>query len=105
MKKVFAQIKVLLMVGCMAPFVAMAQGTDTLHFQQLEEVIITATRNERTMGSLPMPVTLVQMPMIKTMGSVRLNDVLSEQTGLVVVPQINGQGNGIQIQGLNPDYT
>jgi outer membrane receptor for ferrienterochelin and colicins len=105
MKKVFAQIKVLLMVGCMAPFVAMAQGTDTLHFQQLEEVIITATRNERTMGSLPMPVTLVQMPMIKTMGSVRLNDVLTEQTGLVVVPQINGQGNGIQIQGLNPDYT
>ena len=93
------------MVGCMAPFVAMAQGTDTLHFQQLEEVIITATRNERTMGSLPMPVTLVQMPMIKTMGSVRLNDVLTEQTGLVVVPQINGQGNGIQIQGLNPDYT
>jgi outer membrane receptor for ferrienterochelin and colicins len=104
MKNVFAQIKVLL-VGCAAPFIAMAQGTDTLHFQQLEEVIITATRNERTMGSLPMPVTLVQTPMIKTMGSVRLNDVLTEQTGLVVVPQINGQGNGIQIQGLNPDYT
>ena len=39
------------------------------------------------------------------MGSVRLNDVLTEQTGLVVVPQVNGQGSGIQIQGFNPDYT
>lgn len=67
--------------------------------------MITATRNERTMGALPMPVTLVQTPMIKTMGSVRLNDVLTEQTGLVVVPQVNGMGNGIQIQGFNPDYT
>ncbi|MFM8851526.1 MAG: TonB-dependent receptor plug domain-containing protein [Cytophagales bacterium] len=73
--------------------------------RELEEVVITATRNERTMGALPMPVTLVQTPMIKTMGSVRLNDVLTEQTGLVVVPQVNGMGNGIQIQGFNPDYT
>ncbi len=39
------------------------------------------------------------------MGSLRLNDVLSEQTGLAVVPQVNGQGNGIQVQGFNPDYT
>jgi outer membrane receptor for ferrienterochelin and colicins len=39
------------------------------------------------------------------MGSVRLTEVLSEQTGLVVVPQVNGQGNGIQVQGFNPDYT
>jgi outer membrane receptor for ferrienterochelin and colicins len=39
------------------------------------------------------------------MGSLRLNDVLAEQTGLVVVPQVNAQGNGIQLQGFNPDYT
>lgn len=78
---------------------------DSTKVRELEEVVITATRNERTMGALPMPVTLVQTPMIKTMGSVRLNDVLTEQTGLVVVPQVNGMGNGIQIQGFNPDYT
>ena len=80
-------------------------GTDSVKLQQLEEVVITATRNERTVGALPMPVTLVQSPQIKMMGSVRLNDVLTEQTGLVVVPQVNGQGSGIQIQGFNPDYT
>ncbi len=78
---------------------------DSLKVQQLEEVMVTATRNERTVGSLPMPVTLIKKDLIKTMGSVRLNDILTEQTGLVVVPQVNGQGNGIQIQGFNPDYT
>ena len=78
---------------------------DTLATKQLDELIITATRTERTVGALPMPVSLIPKNQIKTMGSLRLNDVLTEQTGLVVVPQINAQGNGIQIQGFNPDYT
>lgn len=81
------------------------QSPDTLVTRQLEEVVVTATRNERTVGALPMPVTLVPKSQIKTMGSLRLNDVLSEQTGLAVVPQVNAQGNGIQLQGFNPDYT
>ena len=46
-------------------------GIDSVKLQQLEEVVITATRNERTVGALPMPVTLVQSPQIKMMGSVR----------------------------------
>lgn len=79
--------------------------TDTLVSRQLDEVIVTATRNERMVGALPMPVSLIPRNQIKTMGSLRLNDVLAEQTGLVVVPQINAQGNGIQLQGFNPDYT
>lgn len=81
------------------------QSTDSLATKELDEVVVTATRNERTMGALPMPVTLVSKAQIKTIGSLRLNDVLTEQTGLAVVPQINAQGNGIQIQGFNPDYT
>jgi outer membrane receptor for ferrienterochelin and colicins len=73
--------------------------------KELEALVVTATRNERTMGLLPMPVSLIPQSQIKTMGSLRLNDVLTEQTGLLVVPQINAQGNGIQLQGFNPDYT
>jgi outer membrane receptor for ferrienterochelin and colicins len=87
-----------------AGFVA-AQPSDSLATRQLDELVVTATRNERTMGALPMPVLLVGKPQIQSMGSVRLNDVLTEQPGLVVVPQVNGLGNGIQLQGLNPDYT
>lgn len=82
-----------------------AQEADTLAPRQLDDLVVTATRTERTMGALPMPVMMVPKIQIRTMGSVRLNDVLTEQTGLAVVPQVNGQGSGIQIQGLNPDYT
>lgn len=82
-----------------------AQEADTLAPRQLDDLVVTATRTERTMGALPMPVVLVPKTQIRTMGSLRLNEVLTEQTGLAIVPQVNGQGSGIQIQGLNPDYT
>lgn len=84
---------------------ASAQSSDSLLSKDLDAVVVTATRNERQMGALPMPVTLIPKANIRTMGSLRLTDVLTEQTGLVVVPQVNGQGNGIQLQGFNPDYT
>jgi len=80
-------------------------SADSLKTKELDEVVVTATRNERMMGALPMPVYLIPKLQIKTMGSLRLNDVLTEQTGLVIVPQVNGSGNGIQVQGFNPDYT
>lgn len=80
-------------------------GPDTLVNRELEEVMVTATRTERELGALPMPVTLVGRAQIKSIGSVRLQDVLTEQTGLLVVPQVNGQGSGLQLQGFNPDYT
>ena len=39
---------------------------------------------------------------MRAMGSLRLQDVLGEQTGTAMV---SGHGNGIQLQGLNPEYT
>jgi outer membrane receptor for ferrienterochelin and colicins len=93
----------LLSIDCVAQVIPVE--SDTLVTRQLETLIVTATRNERTLGALPMPVSLISKNQIRTMGSLRLNDILTEQTGLVVVPQVNAQGNGIQIQGFNPDYT
>ncbi|MGB5026583.1 MAG: TonB-dependent receptor plug domain-containing protein, partial [Saprospiraceae bacterium] len=72
---------------------------------QLNEVIITATKTERSIGTVPMPVSVIKAKMINLSGSSRLQDILNEQSGLNVVSQINGFGNGIQMQGLNPDYT
>jgi len=111
---IFAPVKIVTSsISCLAlltlSMVCFAQENpmeaDTLATRQLEALIVTATRNERTLGALPMPVSLISKNQIRTMGSVRLNDILTEQTGLVVVPQVNAQGNGIQIQGFNPDYT
>ena len=42
---------------------------------------------------------------IQQIGSNRLTEVLAEQPGLQLVPQINGLGTGIQLHGLNADYT
>ncbi|GAB3023345.1 TonB-dependent receptor [Spirosoma pulveris] len=54
------------------------------------------------MGALPLPVTVISGKQIQQMGSLRLNDVLREQTGLAVVTD---HGQGIQVQGFGPDYT
>lgn len=97
--------KFLLVLLILAPFGAFAQQSDSLQSRQLEDLVVTATRNERVMGALPMPVLLIPKNQIRTMGSMRLNEVLAEQTGLAVVPQVNGSGNGLQLQGFDPDYT
>lgn len=70
--------------------------------QELSSVVITATRSERQLSDLPVPLTVIPKEQIRNMGSLRLNDVLSEQTGLAVV---SDHGTGIQIQGFNPEYT
>jgi len=78
------------------------QRADSLKGRALNEVIVTATRTERPMGSLPMPVTVINKGQIQQMGSLRLNDVLREQTGLALVTD---HGQGVQIQGFGPEYT
>ena len=103
---IFAPVMRFLSFLLFVPLITLSRQTsDSLTSKQLDEVVVTATRNERSMGALPMPVSLITKAQIKTIGSLRLNDVLTEQTGLVIVPQVNAQGNGIQMQGLNPDYT
>ncbi|QKZ12166.1 TonB-dependent receptor plug domain-containing protein [Spirosoma sp. KUDC1026] len=78
------------------------QRADSLKGRALNEVVVTATRTERPMGSLPMPVTVINKAQIQQMGSLRLNDVLREQTGLALVTD---HGQGIQVQGFGPEYT
>lgn len=75
---------------------------DSLASKQLDEVVVTATRSERALSELPVPVTVIQKSQIKNMGSLRLNDVLGEQTGLAIV---SDHGTGIQMQGFSPEYT
>ncbi len=75
---------------------------DSLTLKQLDEVVVTATRSERALSELPVPVTVIQKSQIRNMGSLRLNDVLGEQTGLAIV---SDHGTGIQMQGFSPEYT
>ncbi|WP_116772290.1 TonB-dependent receptor plug domain-containing protein [Maribacter litoralis] len=77
--------------------------TDSVLSQQLDEVIVTATRTERQLSSLPLPVTLVGKKQIIKSGTVRLNEILNEQTGIITVTDESGF-QGVQIQGIASDY-
>ncbi|MEN9525968.1 MAG: hypothetical protein RLZZ256_1352, partial [Bacteroidota bacterium] len=70
--------------------------------RNLQEVVITATRQERRLGNVAVPVTLIQQQQIRQAGSLRLRDILQEQSGLVMTSAF---GVGVQMQGLNPEHT
>jgi len=70
--------------------------------QTLNEIVVTATRTERRLGNVAVPVTIINKQSIQRSGSVRLRDILQEQAGLYIT---NSFGAGVQMQGLNPDYT
>ncbi|MBI1343130.1 MAG: TonB-dependent receptor [Terrimonas sp.] len=80
--------------------------------KEMNEIVITATRTERKLSNVAVPVQLISNKTIQQSGSVRLNDILQEQTGLYLTSggatsSAGGGvfGNGVQIQGLSPDYT
>lgn len=95
---------------CMLYFFAFAKAysqetpIDTTKTTELNEVILTATRTARQVSSLPLPAQIVSKKEIRAINSVRLTDILNEQTGLITVPDFGG-GEGIQLQGLDSQYT
>lgn len=77
---------------------------DTIVEQKLDEVLITATRTYRQLSSLPLPAQIVAKKELKNVNTIRLNNILNEQTGLITVAGFIG-GEGVQMQGLDPQYT
>lgn len=82
--------------------------------RELAEVVVTASRSERKMGNVAVPVQLISQTTIRNTGSRRLQDILQEQTGMVIVnsnlaSSLNGYpnpfGQGVQMLGLDPSYT
>lgn len=68
----------------------------------LDEVVVTATRTPRSMGNVAIPVTVISSKTLYQSGSLRLNDILAEQTGIQVIDNF---GKGLQMQGLSSEYT
>jgi outer membrane receptor for ferrienterochelin and colicins len=106
MKKVY-----IVVIFLLTTFISFSQE-DSSKPKQLDEIVITATRTERKLGNVAVPVQLISAKTIQQSGSVRLNDILQEQTGLFITSSgattsAGGGvfGNGVQIQGLSPDYT
>ena len=77
---------------------------DTVSTNFLDQILVTATRTPRKSSALPFPVQIITESEIKSTNSLRLNDILNEQTGLITVSDFGG-GEGIQMQGLDSQYT
>ncbi|UMY65439.1 MULTISPECIES: TonB-dependent siderophore receptor [unclassified Flavobacterium] len=78
-------------------------ATDSIEINELQEVIVTGTRTERAIATLPLPTQIITGGSIKKLGLSRLNEIIQEQTGLLTVPDFGG-GEGIQMQGLDAAY-
>ena len=88
------------------------EAIDSTFLKSLNEIVVTATRTERKLGNVAIPTQLISQKIIRLSGSLRLNDILQEQTGLFITSgsgsgAVGGGvfGNGIQMQGLSPDHT
>lgn len=78
---------------------------DSARVEKLEGVVVTATRTYRQLSSLPLPVTLISKEQIQRTGVTRLDEILEEQTGILITPDATiGGGEGVQIQGISSDY-
>ncbi len=75
--------------------------TESSNTLDSDQVVVTATRTERAADEVPIPVQVITEEQIDQMGSIRLNEVLQEQTGLQMV---SDHGAGLQMQGLSSDY-
>jgi len=69
----------------------------------LNEVVITATKTKRQLSTTTVPVALIQSKDIEHTNALRIQGVLDEYTGLNKVS--SALGTGIQLQGLDADYS
>ncbi|MEY2997932.1 MAG: hypothetical protein RIQ82_1313, partial [Bacteroidota bacterium] len=77
---------------------------DSTTAQELDAVLVSATRTQRQMSSIPMPTQFIPQKEIEAINAIRLTDLLDEQTGLITVSDFGG-GQGVQMQGLDSQYT
>lgn len=68
----------------------------------LGEVVVSASRTEKKASDLALPAVLIYGKQIELSGFTQLNEILAEQTGLMISED---HGSGIQIQGFDPEYT
>ncbi|MBP6431627.1 MAG: TonB-dependent receptor [Ferruginibacter sp.] len=82
--------------------------------KSLQQIVVTATRTSKSIGDVPLPITVITQKQIQNLGFQKLTDVLQTQAGLQLSNNILGQslqgypnpfGNGIQLQGLDAGYT
>jgi outer membrane receptor for ferrienterochelin and colicins len=85
-------------------FAQVDKNDTSLKTEELNEVVVTATRTERLLSTLPLPTYVITATAIERAGVTRLNEILAQQTGLITTADFGGV-EGIQLQGLDAAYT
>ncbi|MDQ1264888.1 MAG: outer rane receptor for ferrienterochelin and colicin [Bacteroidota bacterium] len=67
-----------------------------------DEVVVTGTRSYKNIETLPMPIDVITKSEIHNDGFTSLDEILSQQLGL---PLVDDHGRGVQMQGLNSDFS
>lgn len=89
---------------CFFQILKAQQTYDTLNTNILDEVIISATKTLRQLSTLPLPAKLISKEEIIKSNSSSLTEILDDQIGIFIVPDFGGS-NGVQMQGLDSEYT
>ncbi|MCX6140682.1 MAG: TonB-dependent receptor [Candidatus Kapabacteria bacterium] len=76
--------------------------TDSLRTYIKSQVVVTGTRNEVRLKDSPVRVEVIGKDRIATSAMSDVGDLLKEQSGILITGAVR---NGIQMNGLGPDYT
>ena len=82
-----------------------ASGTanaDTLQALESPPIVVTATRTEKALEDVAVPITVVTADEMGRQGVLRLQDALKNVPGLMLA---DDHGIGLQIRGFDADYT
>lgn len=75
---------------------------DSIKTKNIEQVVISGNTFLQKAKNVPIPIEIISKKQIEQSGSRNLGQVLQEQSGLVLVQD---HGTGLQMQGLNSEYT
>ena len=99
-----SQVLILVLLMFFSSYGQEKKEEDSPEENKLEEVIVTGTKTIRKLSSLPLPALIITQKEIESSNSTRLSEILNEQSGLITIPDFGG-GEGIQLQGLDSQYT
>ena len=70
----------------------------------MDEIMVSANKTEKPFVQLTVPAKIISKKEIESSGHSRLDEIISEQVGIITVPGFGGS-EGIQLQGIDPEYT
>ena len=80
------------------------QHEDSVKTIEMKEVMVSANKTEKPFVELTVPAKIISKKEIENSGHSRLDEIISEQVGIITVPGFGGS-EGIQLQGFDPEYT